>query len=258
MLKLNHIFAGYGNHLVLEDIHLHFRLGKIYTIVGKNGSGKSSLLKACANLLPLSEGSILLENATLLSYSPKERARRMAYLSQYRNTTSITVERLVMHGRHPHLSNTKQLRPNDWDTIEQAMKIMDVLHLRHRSMLSLSGGERQRVYVAMQLAQDTDILLLDEPTTYMDIAYQLQLLTFLQHHKQNRIIIMVLHDITQALRYSDQLILIDSGKVVQTGPPSKIIRSGKLEEILQISITTVESKCHPFYDLELPTNCIAE
>ena len=252
MLKLNHISVCYGKHSVLEDVHLHFSHGKVYTIVGKNGSGKSTLLKACANMLPLSEGSILLEDANLVSYPPKERARRIAYLSQHRNTTSSTVERLIMHGRHPHLSNTKQMRQADWNAIEQAMGVMDVLHLRHRSMMSLSGGEQQRVYLAMLLAQDTDILLLDEPTTYMDISYQLRLLTFLQEHKKDRMVIMVLHDITQALRYSDQLILMDQGKVVQTGSVNKVIQSGRLEDVLRISITSIETKCHPFYDLELP------
>lgn len=239
MLKLENITAGYGKKTILENLSLEFLPGQIYTIVGKNGCGKSTLLKTCSDMLPISSGRILLQDKLLSDYQPLERAREISYLSQHRNTPTITVERLLMHGRHPHMSHLKQMRQEDWDKLEQVMNRMEISSFRHHSLSALSGGERQRVYLSMLLVQDTPIMLLDEPTTYMDIVYQLAFLEMMKELKaQGKTIIMVLHDLNQALQISDQLIVMDNGTIAMQGTPGEIIESSVLQQVFQVKINS--------------------
>lgn len=257
MLKLKNISAGYGKKTILHNISLSFQPGQIYTILGKNGCGKSTLLKTCADMLSPTQGQILLQEKALTEYPPLERARLISYLAQHRNTPNITVERLLTHGRHPHMSNLKQMRKEDWDVIDQVMEMMDIQGFRHHLLPSLSGGERQRVYLAMLLAQDTPILLLDEPTTYMDIEYQLSFLEMLKKLKaENKTILMVLHDINHALRISDQIILMDQGQIVSCKTPQETIDEKKLQQVFQIAIQAYGKENASFFHIDLlkPTN----
>lgn len=252
MLKLENISAGYGKKNVLQNISLDFSPGQVYTIFGKNGCGKSTLLKTCADMLPVNEGRITLQGKPLNTFQPLERAQVISYLSQHRNTPNITVERLLMHGRHPYMSHLKQMRQEDWDMLEKVMECMDIKEFRHHSLTALSGGERQRVYLAMLLAQDAKILLLDEPTTYMDIAYQLKFLHLVQEQKrQGNLVIMVLHDINQALRISDQVVLMDRGRIVMQGTPKEVIQSENLQKVFQVVVTSHGEEDNQIFDLHL-------
>ncbi|MBO7252253.1 MAG: ABC transporter ATP-binding protein [Oscillospiraceae bacterium] len=237
MLELKNLSVGYDGRYVIRNVNLTFEPGMIYTIIGKNGSGKSTLLKSCSGLLTPKVGSVLLDGKELSKYPSNERAQKVSYLSQSTNTPNITVERLLVHARFPHLSYPKKLRDEDIRIIYRSLGDMRAQCFIHSSLRELSGGERQRVYLAMQLVQDTPILLLDEPTTYMDIEYQLSLMELLQKLKaQGKTIIMVLHDLEQALKYSDQIIAIDAGKEIYTGTPEEILADGTLKKIFHVDV----------------------
>lgn len=237
MLELKNLSVGYDGRYVIRNVDLSFEPGMIYTIVGKNGSGKSTLLKSCSGLLAPKVGSVLLDGKELSKYPANQRAQKVSYLSQSTNTPNITVERLLAHARFPHLSYPKKLRQEDISIIYRALGDMKASCFVHDSLRELSGGERQRVYLAMQLAQDTPILLLDEPTTYLDIEYQLSLMELLQKLKaQGKTIIMVLHDLEQALKYSDQIIAIDAGKEIYTGTPDEILADGILKKVFHVDV----------------------
>ncbi len=241
MLELKNISVGYRTHRILQGIDLRFEPGMIYTIVGKNGSGKSTLLKCCAGLIQPQAGHILLNGKNLTSCTPGERAQQISYLSQERNTPNITVERLLAHSRFPHLPYPKHLRHEDREIIQKSLQAMQVSDYHARSLRELSGGERQRVYLAMQLAQDAQILLLDEPTTYLDIEYQLILMDLLAQLKSaGKTVLLVLHDLEQALRYSDSIIAIDAQKKTITGTPEMVLENGTLREIFHVDIQRSE------------------
>ena len=239
VLELKNISVGYGTKTILQDVSMEFKSGQIYAVLGKNGCGKSTLLKACADMLPRKQGELLLHGKPLNVYLPKERAKEVSYLSQHRNTPSITVERLLIHGRHPHMSHGKQMGKEDWCVLEQVMEMMEIGGFRQELLSELSGGERQRVYLAMVLAQDTPVLLLDEPTTYMDISYQLQFLELLETlKKQGKTIVLVLHDLPQALQVADWVVLLDQGQVAVQGTPKGVLASGKIQECFGVSMVT--------------------
>ena len=237
MLELRNVSAGYSDQNVLRDISLRFEAGKIHAVVGRNGCGKTSLLKVCAGLLLPGSGDVLLKGKALRQYPPMERARLVSYLSQSRNTPAISVERLVEHGRYPRLASPRRLNEADRGCIEAAMEQMQLGQLRRKKLNELSGGERQRVYLAMLLAQDTPLLLLDEPTTYMDIEHQLALLELLTELKQaGKCIVMVLHELPLALKYSDAIIAMEDGRLVQAARTEQILADGTLERIFHVEL----------------------
>lgn len=241
MLDLINLSIGYHERYVIRDINLSFEAGMIYTIIGKNGSGKSTLLKSCSGLLKPKCGSVLLKGKKLEHYSHSDRSKEISYLSQTRSTPNITVERLLTHARFPHLTYPKKLRPEDWTIIYKSLDDMKATDFAQYSLRELSGGERQRVYLAMQLAQDTPVMLLDEPTTYLDIEYQLALMNHIQKLKTyKKTIIMVLHDLQQALYYSDCIIVIDTGQVIDIGTPEEILNNDTLKKVFHVDITKSE------------------
>ncbi len=249
MLELKNLSVGYDHRYVIRDVNLSFERGMIYTIIGKNGSGKSTLLKSCSGLLLPKVGSVLLDGKELSAYPANKRAQKVSYLSQSTSIPNITVERLMAHARFPHLSYPKKLRQEDVSIIYTALGEMKAACFVHSSLRELSGGERQRVYLAMQLAQNTDILLLDEPTTYLDIEYQLSLMELLQKLKaQGKTIIMVLHDLQQTLKYSDRIIAIDAGKEIYTGTPEEILKNGILRKVFHVNVQHNEY----FFELKTP------
>lgn len=248
MLKLNHISSGYHQTCVIHDINLSFEQGKIYTIVGKNGCGKSTLLKACAGILPLFSGKIFLDNQDLTQYSSIDRAKKLTYLSQFRTLPNITAGRLLEHGRFPHLGHPGKLGLADRQSIDRVIDLMNLRDLCDKPLPALSGGECQRVFLAMKLVQDTPILLLDEPTTYMDIEYQLFFLDLLTALKEEgRTIVLVLHDLSQALHYSDLILVMDEGRVIQTGTPKEFSESGVLSRVFHVKI---DQHTYPFHAAE--------
>lgn len=244
MLELKNLSVGYDGRYVIRNVNLTFEPGMIYTIVGKNGSGKSTLLKSCSGLLTPKVGTVFLDGKELSKYPANQRAQKVSYLSQSTSTPNITVERLLAHARFPYLSYPKKLKMEDWNIIYKAMGDMKAAGFMHDSLRQLSGGEQQRIFLAMQLAQDTPILLLDEPTTYLDIEYRLSLMELLQKLKsEGKTIIMVLHDLQQALKYSDRIIAIDAGREVFTGTPEEILQNGTLKKVFHVEVKRGE---YPF------------
>ena len=240
MLELKNISAGYSGQSIIRDISLRFELGGIYSIVGRNGCGKSTLLKTCAGLLENCGGSIRLNGRELKQYAPVERACLLSYLSQSRSVPAISAERLVEHGRYPRLNSPRRLNEDDRRIVENAMERMQIAHLRNKMLHELSGGERQRVYIAMLLAQDTPVLLLDEPTTYMDVEHQLALLELMQELKrEGKCVVMVLHDLPHALKYSDTIIAMEDGRIVSCAAPEAMLADRTLEQIFHVEIEAV-------------------
>lgn len=240
MLEIRNLTAGYPGHPVLSGVCLTIPTGKVTAIIGPNGCGKSTFLKALAGILP-STGTLLLDGQNLTSLSPQERAKRIAYLPQNRPVPEITAERLVLHGRFPYLSYPRRYRPEDQAMARAAMEAMDITDLAQRSLPTLSGGQRQKVYIAMALAQDTPLILLDEPTTYLDIAHQMQLMAQARIlADQGKTVLLVLHDLTLALEHADHIAVLHNGQTAAEGPPDTILQSSP-KDIFGVEINRVQT-----------------
>lgn len=231
MLEIQNLTAGYPGHPVLDRVSLTLPQGKVTVIVGPNGCGKSTLLKSLAGILK-PEGEIRLDGQSLTSLSSQELAQKIAYLPQNRQIPDITAERLVLHGRFPYLNYPRRYRKEDYAIARAAMERMGVADLAQRSLPTLSGGQRQKVYIAMALAQDTPVVLLDEPTTFLDISHQMQLMTqAMALAKAGKTVVLVLHDLTMAMEYADSLVVMEDGRVVCRGDAEAVFASGKLAQV---------------------------
>ena len=223
----------------LDGVSTTITPGKITTIIGPNGCGKSTLLSVMSrNNIP-SEGTARLENRDLVEYKPKEFAKKLAIVYQQNLTPQdLTVEKLVGYGRLPHQSILKRDAKADEEAIEWALRCTNLLDKRGNGLEALSGGERQRVWIAMALAQKSEILCLDEPTTYLDIYYQLELLELVkQLNKEHGLtIVMVLHDINQAIKYSDEIILMKAGKVLAKGAPDVVVTREVIKDVYDVHV----------------------
>lgn len=242
MIEIKDVSAGYGSNLILKNMNCSFRDGEITSIIGMNGCGKSTLLKVIAGILTPSAGSIELYNRNIIKVSDKERAKLISYLPQSRNIPVISVERMVMHGRFPYLSYPRKYGKDDKKIAIKAMERIGILQLKDKNMSELSGGERQKVYIAMAITQDTKFILLDEPTTYLDITYQLELLKLLTELKhEGKTVITVIHDLSMALHYSDKIVVMKDGRDKFIGSPKVVYESNILEEVFNV-------KAHHFID----------
>lgn len=239
MLEFSHVNFGYGAPL-LQDISVSFPKGKITTIIGPNGCGKSTLLKLAAGLLRPQSGSISLDGKDIRYFHSKEYARHTAILLQSGRIPQISVDSLVENGRFPYLAYHRRHTANDRAIIENALQTAGVAHLRHKNLNQLSGGERQRAFIAMALAQDTDLLMLDEPTTYLDINHQLEIMNLVQRlNTQGKTIIMVLHDLNLALHNSHYLMLMARGKIVTAGTAAEVFAQGEIDKVFNVRTTPV-------------------
>lgn len=235
MLELRGIAAGYGGTPVLREVSFTVPKGSLTALIGPNGCGKTTLLRAAARQLPLLAGEILLDGRPVSSYGRTEFARKAAFMPQVRSVPAITAGALVAHGRFPHLGFSRRLRPEDRAAVQAAMEATGVADWANRDLRALSGGERQRVYLAMALAQDTDLILLDEPTTYLDPGRQFELLDLIASLPgRGKTAVMVLHDLSHALRYSTQLLLLEQGRLVQRGTPEELYAGGQLDRVFGI------------------------
>lgn len=236
MIEICHVTAGYlPDENILQDVSFTAPQGQITTLIGPNGCGKTTLLRAAARQLPLRGGEIRIEGRPIGAYSRKAFAQLAAFLPQVRSVPAITVRSLVAHGRFPYLGFSRQLRAADKAAVREAMEITGVAPWADRDLRALSGGERQRVYIAMALAQDTKVIFLDEPTTYLDLRHQFELLELLELLKQRgKTILFVLHDLAHALRYSDRIVLMEGGKLAGQGTPAQILESGMLDAVFGI------------------------
>lgn len=238
MLTVRNISASYAKKEVLHNISLSFAPQKIYTIIGKNGSGKSSLLKSIIGLMTLQNGVISIDNVDLHKMAAKERAQHISYLSQHRNISDISVEQLVTHGRYPYMIGNETYKTmRHSKTIQLAIEKMNLTEHKKTPLRNLSGGEIQRAYIAMILAQDTPIVLFDEPTTFIDIAYQMQFLQLVKELKAaQKTIILVLHDIPSAFEISDEIILMEQGEIKCVLPPQELLCTDNIARYFHVDI----------------------
>lgn len=224
------------NHL--DSVTTSIPKGKITTIIGPNGCGKSTLLSVLSrNHFPKSGGASL-ENRDVVLYKAKEFAQKLAIVYQQNDIPQdLTVEKLVGFGRLPHKGFMQRSRQSDEEAVDWALEVTNLTAKRKNDLTALSGGERQRVWIAMALAQRSEILCLDEPTTYLDIYYQIELLELVStlNEQHGLTIVMVLHDINQAIRYSDKIILMKSGKIIAEGPPRDVITKHNIKEVYGVN-----------------------
>lgn len=243
---MSHIAArdltlAYDREPVCRDLTLEIPDGSFTAIIGPNGCGKSTLLKALVRVLRPVSGQVLLDGRPIRSYPGKQIARRLALLPQSPIAPdAIRVADLVRRGRHPYHSLLRQWSPTDQEAVEEAIAVTGIGELNDRPVAELSGGQRQRVWVAMVLAQRTPTLLLDEPTTFLDIAHQydlLQLFTRLQH--QGRTVVAVLHDLNQAARFADHLVLMHDGAIAAQGPPESVLTEEYVRDVFDLEAVVV-------------------
>jgi iron complex transport system ATP-binding protein len=237
ILQAKNVFISYDKKEVVKDINIDVKKGEIVTIIGPNGSGKSTILKALSRTLKPQKGEILLENKNINSMNTKNIAKKLAVLPQTRHVPSdFTVEALVGYGRYPHLGFGHKLQKHDYEIIDWAIEKTDIKALRHRYVRTLSGGERQRAWISMTLAQNPEILLLDEPTTFLDISYQLETLELIKelNEQLGLTIVMVLHDLNQAVRYSHRIYALKEGRIYSHGESKKLLNEEFLREVFRI------------------------
>ncbi|MCK8779718.1 ABC transporter ATP-binding protein [Rhizobium sp. NTR19] len=233
-LSVQNVSAGYGDVEVLHDLDLVIPSGKITVIVGANACGKSTLLRAMSRLLAPAKGQVLLDGKAIHRTPPKELARTLGLLPQSPIAPEgITVADLVSRGRHPHQGLFSRWTREDDAAVEAALVTTQTMDLAERPVDELSGGQRQRVWIAMALAQQTDILLLDEPTTFLDISHQVEVLDLLTdlNHQRGTTVVMVLHDLNLAARYADHLIAMADGRVHVTGAPDDVLTEQNVRQV---------------------------
>jgi ABC-type cobalamin/Fe3+-siderophores transport system ATPase subunit len=237
VIELKNISAGYGRHVVLESVSAEFEKGRLTCVIGVNGCGKSTLLKAVCGILPIFGGDIYIDGMKVGNMPRKEIAKKVAYLAQGKSTPDMTVEQLVLHGRFPHLNYPRRYTKQDRDIALSAMERAGVAEFSENPLYTLSGGMRQNAYIAMALAQDTDYILLDEPTTYLDIAHQLRLMKILRELSDGgKGIIAVMHDLPMAMTFSDKVVILNGGRAEMSGAPAHIYESGVIESIFGAEI----------------------
>lgn len=241
MMELCHITAGYGGPPVLRDVSLAFEPGKVTVLAGPNGCGKSTLLRVAARLMAPERGEVRIEGQDVSRLSAKQFARLAALLPQSRPLPGITAGSLVLHGRFPYLGYPRRYGPADRAAARSAMERAGVLELADRNVARLSGGQRQKVYLAMALAQDTPVLLLDEPTTFLDIGCQLELARLMRETAaEGKAVVMVLHDLNLALGCAHRVAVMEEGRLRAWGTPAEIYAGGALEEVFGVRVHRVE------------------
>jgi len=225
-LAAERVTLGYDSHLVFTDLNVSIAEGSVTTLIGANGCGKSTLLKAFGRLLPPSAGAVRLCGEPIRELSARAVARQLAILPQRPLTPAATTVRdLVMRGRHPHQSLLRPWSREDAALVDQAIEATGMTELADRDVNELSGGQLQRAWIALVLAQNTPVILLDEPTTFLDLSHQLEVLRLVRaiNARQGSTIVMVLHDLSLAARYSDRLIVLHQGRVFADGEPWEVI-----------------------------------
>lgn len=250
IFEIKDLSFSYGNNKVINGLNLKIKEGKITTLIGANGCGKSTLFNLMTKNIKPDNGKIFLDGQNIEQMKLKDFARKTAIVHQYNTAPpDITVEKLVEFGRTPY--HTMGLSPNpevDREKVRFALEITNTEKFGDKPVSQLSGGQKQRVWIAMALAQDTKILFLDEPTTYLDIRYQLQILRLVKrlNSEFNITVIMVLHDINQSLCYSDEIVAMQNGKVLSQGVPREIITPKLIEDVYGVTLETGEIGGKPF------------
>lgn len=242
-LSARNIVAGYDKKVIVNGIDLVVPSNKISVIIGANASGKSTLLKTMARLIKPVSGEIVLDGKQIGAIPSKQLAQVLGLLPQSPVVPEgITVSDLVARGRFPYQTLFKGMDKKDYEAVEEALHIMGITELANRSVDELSGGQRQRVWIAMALAQQTDILLLDEPTTFLDITYQIEILDLLTdlNRKRGTTIAMVLHDINLSARYADYIFAVRNGALLAQGSPSDVITEELIEQVFGLNCAVIK------------------
>src|SRR5690606_21877887 len=235
-LMTENLHISYGDQEIVRDVSLDIADGKITTIIGSNGCGKSTLLKTIARIHPTRSGTVFLDGKEIHKESTKKIAQKLAILPQSPDTPEgLTVAELVSYGRFPYQSRVRLSR-KDHEVINWALNVTGVHVFRNNIVDSLSGGQRQKVWIAMALAQETDIILLDEPTTYLDLSEQMEIFDLLIWFKvtENRTIVLVLHDLNHAARFAERIVAMKKGELVKEGSAEEVITDSTLLEVFQI------------------------
>ncbi|MCL6587437.1 ABC transporter ATP-binding protein [Anoxybacillus sp. J5B_2022] len=250
MLLVSDLSYRHSESFALEEIHLEIKKGEIVSLIGPNGSGKSTLLRIISHLLQPMVGMVLLDGKEIQTLGRKALAQKLAMLPQIQNhTIDITVRELVEFGRNPHKRWFQSLDGEDERIIQWALEVTNLQAYEYRFLQSLSGGERQRAWIAMAIAQRPDILLLDEPTTYLDIAHQLEVMELVRmlNEQFGMTIVMVLHDINQAAQYSDRIVALKDGHIRYDGDTKKVICKAMFQEIFDIDVEIYYDRHKPFF-----------
>lgn len=243
MIQIENLYAGYAGKTVLKGIHLEFRPGELLAVLGPNGCGKSTLLRTVNGLLPKASGKIRIDDIPIEDLRIKEIARKMTYLPQVRAVPNITAGKLVLHGRFPHLAYPRRYRSEDYEIVHQALCMVGAEELSDCPLNELSGGQQQKIYLAMALAQDTATIFMDEPTTYLDVGCQLEVMELGRRlADEGKSVVMVLHELCLALRYAHRIALICQGKICQIGTPQELYQSHVLEQVMGVSLGCVETE----------------
>lgn len=236
-IRVENLSVSYEKNLIIDKMNLKLKKGKINIIIGSNGCGKSTLLKCIARVIKAESGDIFINNKNIKKEKEKNLAKEVAFLPQGPICPSgITVKELVAFGRFPHQKAIGGLTIKDKEIIDWAIKETGLVDLKDRQIEMLSGGQRQRAWIAMALAQDTEIIMLDEPTTYLDMSYQLEVLEILERlNKKKKItVVIVLHELNNACRFADNIIGLKNGKIIFEGNPKDVITKNNLKEIYNI------------------------
>ena len=242
-MKVNHLSFSYNHQSYMKDINIQFKDQKITTIIGPNGSGKSTLLMLLSRIYKIQQGSIELDNKNIWDYKIKEFARKVAVVHQKNQVYGdLNVRTIIGYGRLPYLNYHQSLSKEDKQIIDWAIEVTNLKEHQNKMLNSLSGGQQQRVWIALALAQKTPILLLDEPTTYLDIKAQIETLNLLRkiNVDYQMTIIMVHHDINQAIHYSDEIIAMKNGQLMFQGKPHEVINQKTLKEVYDYDLNVIK------------------
>lgn len=241
-LTTENLIVGYGGTPIVKGVNVTVPEGKITALLGPNGCGKSTLLKALSRILKVQSGAVLWQGERIEQISSRQLAQQLALLPQSQEPPEgVTVRDAVSYGRSPYTGFWGQLSAQDKSIVEQSMEATGIACFADRPVTDLSGGQRQRVWLAMTLAQDTDYILLDEPTTYLDMNHQVELMKLLRKlNQQGKTIVTVLHDINQACRYCDHLIVMQEGQVMSEGAPDVVLTSELLAKVFEL-----DAQIHP-------------
>ncbi len=236
------VTVGYGDRTVIDSLDVAIPQGVVTTIIGPNGCGKSTLLRTLSRLLKPTSGSVVLDGEDIARMRTRDVAKKLGLLPQAPVAPEgLTVADLVARGRHPHQSWLRQWSSDDASVVERALAMTGVADLADRPVDALSGGQRQRVWISMTLAQGTDLLLLDEPTTYLDLAHAIDVLDLVDDlHESGRTVVMVLHDLNLAARYSDNLIVMKAGSVLAQGHPREVLTAELLHEAFGLRAMVID------------------